>query len=58
MKKLIYLLIVLTGILIINIGVGTEPLYERILGYMFITLGSLNFIIELMKNDGNKRTGQ
>lgn len=47
---------IITGILVIKVGVGSDPVYERILGYMFITFGILNLSILLIrKNGGDKR---
>lgn len=47
---------ILTGVLVVNVGVGSDPVYERILGYMFFTFGILNVLIILIKKNGkNKR---
>lgn len=45
----IYLLIVVTGLLIINVGIGANKTIEQIFGYMFVTFGVIDILILLMK---------
>lgn len=40
---------IITGVLLINVGVKCDPQYEKILGTMIITFGSINLLFELMR---------
>ena len=45
---------ILTGLLLVNVGVKSNPFYEDIMGYMFITFGVINLLFILMKHGNNR----
>jgi hypothetical protein len=49
MKSMIYVVMVLTGILVISVGLKTDPLYEKVVGTMMIFFGAINLLLTLMR---------
>lgn len=40
---------IITGVLIIKFGFSQNVLYERILGWIFITFGSMNLVLDFIR---------
>jgi hypothetical protein len=55
-KTVVYIILIITGILIEIYGItGKNPQLESYFGYGFISLGSLNIVIDFIKKRRDKR---
>lgn len=50
---MLYLIMIVTGALTIKCGFGQNHLYEHVIGWLFITFGSMNIVLEIIRKIKN-----